>query len=139
MAPNGIALPKRPALPWKMETDMKNAMAAIVSGCAILIASPAFADTSAISLSRGVKLCKAELARLQPALKSFVADLDDSTSTSELFAIQFKVTDADGRLDKFICTVDRKEKTAAVAQKKRRASDFSPPEYAGAQKVARAD
>ncbi|HEV7691002.1 MAG TPA: hypothetical protein VGO52_09275 [Hyphomonadaceae bacterium] len=123
---------------------MKNAIAAIASGCAILVASPAFADASAISLSKGVKLCKTEFARLQPALKSYIADLDDSTSTSEQFAIQFKVTDAEGRLDKFICTVDRKAQTAGVAQKKRRASDFSPPEYAGPkntgiEKMARAD
>jgi hypothetical protein len=115
---------------------MKNAIAAIASGCAILVVSPAFADTSAISLSKGVKLCKAELARLQPALKRYIADYDDSTSTREQFAIQFKVTDADGRLDKFICVVDRKAQTAAVAQKKRRASDFTPPEYAGGQKLA---
>jgi len=115
---------------------MKNAMAAIVSGCAILIASPAFADASAISLSKGVKLCKAELARLQPALKSYITNLDDSTSTLQQFSIEFKVTDADGRLDKFTCLVDRKAQTAAVAQKKRRASDFTPPEYAGGQKLA---
>jgi hypothetical protein len=120
-----------------METDMKNAMAAIVSGCAIFgAAGAASADTFAISLPKGVKLCKAELAKMQPALKSYVADYDETTSTLQHISIEFKATNAEGRLDKFTCIVDRKAQTAAVSQKKRRASDFTPPEYAGTQKLA---
>ena len=116
---------------------MKNAIAAIVSGCAIFgAAGAASADTFAISLEKGVKLCKAELARLQPTLKSYTADYKDTTSTLQHFAIEFNATNAEGRLDKFTCIVDRKAVTAAVALKKRRASDFAPPEYAGMQKLA---
>jgi hypothetical protein len=139
MAPNGIALPKRARDPQQMETDMKNAIAAIVSGCAILGFASASADTFALSLSRGVKLCEAKLAQLQPALKGFAPAYDDSTSTKAQFAIEFKATNAEGRLDRFTCIVDRKAKTAAVSLKKRRASDYSPPEYAGIEKMARND
>jgi hypothetical protein len=118
---------------------MKNAMAAIVSGCAILGFSTASADTSALSLSRGVKLCEAKLAQLQPALKGFAPAYDDTTATKAQIAIEFKATNAEGRLDRFICIVDRKARTAVVSLKKRRSSDFSPPEYAGIEKLARAD
>jgi hypothetical protein len=115
---------------------MKNAIVAIVSGCAILGAASASADTYAISLSKGVKLCRAELARMQPTLKSFVPDYKDSTSTLQQFAIEFNATNAEGRLDKFTCIVDRKAETAAVNLKKRRADEFPQPEYAGQQKLA---
>jgi hypothetical protein len=124
-----------------METEMKNAIAAIVSGCAILglgmgAVGAASADTHSISLSKGVKLCKAELSKLQPALKSFIADYKDSTSSVQHFSIEFNATNAEGRLDKFTCVVDRKAETAMVALKKRRSSDFPAPEYAGMQKLA---
>ncbi len=117
---------------------MKSAIAAIVSGCAIFGAAAASADTYAISLQKGVKLCKAELARLQPALQSYIVDYEDSLSSLEQFSLEFNAKNAEGRLDKFTCTVDRKAQTAVVTLKKRR-GDFAPPVYAGKQELAQKD
>jgi hypothetical protein len=137
MAPNGIALPVTGHAIRKMETDMKTAIAVIVSGCAILGAAPAFAD--GISLAKGVKLCKTQMEQVKPALQRFTVDLNDSSATETHLAIQFNARDAEGRLDKFICTVDRVARTAAVAPKPRRSGAFDGGEYAGQQRVAKND
>jgi hypothetical protein len=117
---------------------MKTAIAVIVSGCAIFGAAPALAPAFAdgISLSKGVKLCKAQLEQHTPALRSFVADYNDSTASETQFRIEFNATNAEGRLDKFTCTVDRKAKLATVALKAKRIGNFPAGEFAGQQRVA---
>lgn len=120
---------------------MNSAMALIASGCVMLGLGlgmgtrAAFAD-STISIQKGVKLCEAQMKQLQPALRSFAVDYEDSRGTPEQFAIAFKATNAEGRLDRFVCTVDRRARTAAVALKARRTTDFTPPVYAGGQELA---
>ena len=116
---------------------MKTAIAVILSGCAIFGAAPAFAD--GISLSKGVKLCKTQMEQYAPTLKSFTVNYEDSTGTDTHFQLAFRATNAEGRLDKFTCTVDRKEQKASVALVKRRTSDFPAPEFAGQQRIAAND
>jgi hypothetical protein len=142
MAPNGIALAVEAGRPQQTETDMKTAIAVIVSGCAIFGAAPAFAPAFAdgsISLAKGVKLCNAQFEQLAPALKSYSVDYEDSRSTGTHFKLEFNATNAEGRLDKFTCTVDRKERKAAVTLKKRRMGSFPAPEFAGGQRLAMKD
>ena len=117
---------------------MKTAIAVILSGCAIFGAAPALAPAFAdgLSLSRSVKLCNAQLDQYAPALKSYAVDFDDSRSTETHFKLEFRATNAEGRLDRFICTVDRKEQKAAVALKKRRTGAYPAPEFAGEQRLA---
>jgi hypothetical protein len=142
MAPNGIALAAEAGRPQPTETDMKTAIAVLLSGCAIFGAAPAFAPAFAdggISLAKGVKLCNAQFEQLTPALKSYTVDYEDSRSSETHFKLAFKATNAEGRLDKFTCTVDRKERKAAIALKKRRMGSFPAPEFAGDQRLALKD
>ncbi len=118
---------------------MKTAIAVIVSGCAIFGAAAASADTHAISLSKGVKLCKAQMEQYAPALKSFAVNYEDSTATETHLQVAFKATNAEGRLDRFTCTVDRKERKAVVTLNPPRSGAYSAPEYAGQQRVASND
>lgn len=101
---------------------MKTAIAVIVSGCALALGQPAFAD--GLSLAKGVKACEAELARHTPALKRYRAVFEDTYASDKHLWIAFNVLDADGRMDKFVCKVDRVTRIAAVAPKKRRLSDY---------------
>jgi len=101
---------------------MKAIIMVIASGCAIALAQPALAD--GISLSKGVKACKAEMARYAPALKRYTVDYEETLASDTRMWIAFRVLDAEGRLDKFVCTVDRATRAAAVAPKKRKVSDI---------------
>jgi hypothetical protein len=101
---------------------MKTTMMVIASGCAITLVQPAFAD--GISLSKGIKACKAELAQHTPALKRYTVDYEESRASDTQMWIAFNVLDETGRMAKFVCTVDRVTRIAAVERKKPKMSDY---------------
>lgn len=117
---------------------MKAIMMVIAGGCAMVLAQPAFAD--GLSLSKGVKACKAELAQHTPPLKRYIVDREESLVSDKQLWIAFNVLDEEGRMAKFTCTVDRVTRIAAVERKKPKLSDYrlaTPAEPAA--KVAEAE
>ena len=78
--------------------------------------SPAFAD-SGLSLSRGIKLCKAELAQLSPPLKSHRVDYEETRSSETHLAIAINARLAEGRVTKLTCKLDRQGGVAKLAFK----------------------
>jgi hypothetical protein len=78
--------------------------------------APAVADP-ALSLSRGIKLCKAELSRLNPPLKSHRVDYDDTLASETHFNIAINAKLADGRITRLTCNLDRSGGVAELAFK----------------------
>jgi hypothetical protein len=82
-----------------------------------LLATPAFADAG-LSLARGVKLCKAELSKLDPPLKSHRVDYDETFVSETHFNIAINARLADGRITKLTCNLDRQAGIAKLAFKR---------------------
>jgi len=85
--------------------------AAVLIACAAVIASPASAG---IPLSKAVKACKAELAKLTPPLKAYYSD-DDNTRLNETYMwVAFKVRSAEDRMEKMVCKIDNDGKVVEL-------------------------
>lgn len=82
----------------------------------LAIPAPASADAG-LSLARGIKLCKAELSRLNPPLKSHRVDYDETFASETHFAIAINARLADGRISKLTCNLDRQAGIAKLAFK----------------------
>jgi hypothetical protein len=80
----------------------------------LAFAAPAHAD-KALSLQRGIKLCKSEIARLDPPLKSHRVDYDETIASETHFTIAVNGRLADGRMTKFTCNLDRLGGVATLA------------------------
>lgn len=92
------------------------ALSVILPIAILASAAPASADQG-LSLQRGVKLCKAEIARLSPPLKSHRVDYDETLATESHFNIAINARLADGRLTKLTCNLDRQAGIAQLAFK----------------------
>ena len=88
----------------------------ILPALLLAFAAPAVADPG-LSLARGVKLCKAELARLEPPLKSHRVDYDETLASEAHFNIAINARLADGRITKLTCKLDRQAGIAKLAFK----------------------
>jgi hypothetical protein len=82
----------------------------LLSAASILLAAPALAK---ISVQSGENLCRAEIAKQDPALKSVKADKDSTKATGAAFVFLFKVKNADDTSAKLLCTVDRGTETVS--------------------------
>ena len=80
------------------------------------LAAPAFAEPG-LSLSRGVKLCKAELSRLDPPLRSHRVDYDETLATETHFSIAINARLSNGRTTRLTCSLDRRAGIAKLAFK----------------------
>ena len=78
---------------------------------ALVFAAPASAK---VSLNAAIKNCKAEIAKMTPPPKSSRAIRDQAALSETQLWIEFKYTDAEGRLDKLTCKVDRATGAAEV-------------------------
>jgi hypothetical protein len=78
--------------------------------------APALAEP-ALSLQRAIKLCKAEVARLTPPLKSHRVDYDETLASEAHFNIAINAKLADGRVTKLTCNLDRSAGVAKLAFK----------------------
>jgi hypothetical protein len=84
----------------------------ILSATAIALSSPALAKTS---IQKGENLCKAEIAKLEPAPKSVRVDKEGAKASNASFVFDVKARDATNESIKLTCTVDRETDTATVA------------------------
>jgi hypothetical protein len=84
----------------------------ILSATAIALSSPALAKTS---IQKGENLCKAEIAKLDPAPKSVRVDKEGARASNATFVFDVKARDAANASIKLNCTVDRENDTATVA------------------------
>lgn len=75
----------------------------ILLASAAALAGPASAG---ISLSKAIKMCKAEFAKQTPPLKAFV-DHDDTAVSETHLLIAIKVRNADNRMEKMLCKIDK--------------------------------
>ena len=82
----------------------------LLSAASILLAAPALAK---ISVQSGENLCKTEIAKQDPALKSVKVDKDSTKATGAAFVDLFKVKNADDSSAKMLCTVDRSTETVS--------------------------
>jgi hypothetical protein len=82
----------------------------------LAMSAPAVADPG-LSLSRGVKLCKGELAKLDPPPKSHRVDYDDTFASETHFNIAINARLADGRVTKLTCNLDRQAGIAKLVFK----------------------
>lgn len=82
----------------------------LLSAAAIVLAAPALAK---VSVQSGENLCKAEIAKQDPAPKSVKADKDSTKATGGAFVYLFKVKNADDSSAKLLCTVDRTTETVS--------------------------
>jgi len=82
----------------------------LLSAASLVLAAPAFAK---ISVQSGENLCKAEIAKQDPAPKSVRADKDSTKATGASFVFMFKVKNADDSSAKLLCTVDRSTETVS--------------------------
>jgi len=84
----------------------------ILSATAIALSSPALAKTS---IQKGENLCKAEIAKLEPAPKSVRVDKEGAKASNATFVFDVKARNASNDSIKLSCTVDRDTDTASVA------------------------
>jgi hypothetical protein len=84
----------------------------ILSATALALSSPALAKTS---IQKGENLCKAEIAKLEPAPKSPRVDKEGAKASNATFVFDVKARSANGDSVKLTCTVDRETDTASVA------------------------
>ena len=84
----------------------------ILSATAIALSSPALAKTS---IQKGENLCKAEIAKLEPAPKSVRVDKEGAKASNATFVFDVKARNAENASVKLTCTVDRDTDTASVA------------------------
>lgn len=82
----------------------------LLSAASILLAAPALAK---ISVQSGENLCKTEIAKQDPALKSVKVDKDSTKATGAAFVYLFKVKNPDDSSAKMLCTVDRSTETVS--------------------------
>jgi len=82
----------------------------LFSAASLVFAAPALAK---ISVQSGENLCKAEIAKQDPAPKSVKADKDSTKATGAAFVFMFKVKNADDSSAKLLCTVDRSTETVS--------------------------
>jgi hypothetical protein len=90
---------------------MKTALAILTA--ALMLSAPAFAD--GVSLSKGVKLCKAESKNMPSPPKALYADHDETRVGETQLLIVFKARSPNGVSNKITCTIDNA--TGAVALK----------------------
>ena len=83
---------------------------ALLSAAAIALAAPAFAK---MSVQSAEGLCKSEIGKQQPDLKSVKVDKQSTKATGAAFIYTFKVKNADDSAGKLLCTVDRSTDTVA--------------------------
>lgn len=84
----------------------------------VIAAAPAApASASGLSLSKGIKLCEAEIAKLAPTPKNFVFDEDESRSSKTALWLVFNARFADGRPNKLFCKVDRATQATEITAK----------------------
>ena len=83
---------------------------ALLSAAAIALAAPAFAK---MSVQSAESLCKSEIGKQQPDLKSVKVDKQQTKATGASFVYTFKVKNADDSAAKLLCTVDRSTDTVA--------------------------
>jgi hypothetical protein len=79
----------------------------------LALASPALAKAS---IQKGEILCKAEIAKHEPAPKSVRVDKEGVKATGGLFVYTVRVKNADDSGGKLLCTVDRESETVSVAK-----------------------
>ncbi len=84
----------------------------VLSATALALASPALAKTT---IQKGEHLCKAELAKAEPAYKSVRVDKEGAKASNDVFVFDVKVRHADNSASKVLCTVDRQASTALIS------------------------
>ena len=84
----------------------------ILSALAIALASPALAKAS---IQKGETLCKAEVAKQDPAPKSVRVDTDGVKASNNSFVYTVRVKNADDSAGKLFCTVNRDAETVSIA------------------------
>jgi hypothetical protein len=82
----------------------------LLSALSIALAAPALAK---ISVQSGENLCKAEISKQDPGLKSVKVDKDSTKASGGAFVFLFKVKNADDSSAKLLCTVDRGTETVS--------------------------
>lgn len=85
----------------------------LLSAGAILLSSPAFAGKA--SVNTGEKLCKAEIAKQEPAPKSVRVDKDITKADNAAFVFTLRTKNADDSAGKVLCTVDRETSAVSLA------------------------
>ena len=80
----------------------------LMAAAAMAFASPALAKAD---LNKGVSLCKAELSKQTPTLKSMRTDKEHVRSFGSTFVYTFQVKNADDSSATLLCTVDRDAST----------------------------
>ena len=79
----------------------------------LMLAAPAFADK--LSVPKSLKLCKTEIAKLNPPPTAFSMD-EHQTRMNEIHVdAVYKARTADGRRNRIYCKVDRFANTAALS------------------------
>jgi hypothetical protein len=94
---------------------MKVATPMILFACAAALAAPASA--AGLSLSKSVKLCEAEFAKLATPPKRHRFDDHESRSSETHFWLVFNIRTGDDRQNKLFCKVDRKASTTEITTK----------------------
>jgi carbon monoxide dehydrogenase subunit G len=84
----------------------------LFSALTIALASPALAKTT---IQKGENLCKAEIAKLQPAPKSVRVDKEGAKASNATFVFDVKVKHSDDTAAKLLCTVDRESQAVSIA------------------------
>ena len=84
----------------------------LLSAAALALASPALAKTS---IQKGEILCKAEIAKQEPAPKTVRVDKEGVRINGGLFVYTVRVKNADDSAGKLFCTVDRESEAVSVA------------------------
>jgi hypothetical protein len=90
------------------------ALSVILPLLLLAMPAPASADPG-LSLSRGIKLCKAEISRLNPPLKSHRVDYDETLASETHFNIAINARLANGHMTKLTCNLDRQGGVAKLA------------------------
>jgi len=84
----------------------------LLSAAALALASPALAKTS---IQKGEILCKAEIAKQDPAPKTVRVDKEGVKINGGIFVYTVRVKNADDSSGKLFCTVDRESEAVSVA------------------------
>jgi hypothetical protein len=85
----------------------------LLSIAALALASPALAKAS---IQKGEILCKAEIAKQNPAPKNIRVDKEGVKATGDLFVYTVRVKNADDSAGKLLCTVNRDSEAVSVAK-----------------------
>jgi hypothetical protein len=79
----------------------------------LALASPALAK---ISIQKGADLCKAEIAKQDPAQKAVRVCKESARVNGGLFLCTVRVKNADDNAGKLLCTIDRRSGAVSVAR-----------------------